>query len=216
MKTLNIIPIILGLVALLASLVVNASDKYGEAMQKNIQLVYAAASAEEIQSAVNALERIGEAEKDKWEPYYYAAFGNIMLATREKEATKKDAYLDQAIKHVEKAQALNPAESEVVALEGFVHMIRVTVDPASRGQQYSGMAFQAFGKALAMNPDNPRALVLMAQMQYGTAQFFGSSTSEACSTLNRSLEKFETFKSDNALAPRWGKEMAERMMEQCK
>jgi hypothetical protein len=191
-------------------------DKYLQAMQKNISVVYKAQTIEDLQQSVNTFERIASAEKTKWEPHYYAAFGYVMMATREKEAGKKDSYLDLALASIEKAKALISQESEVIALEGFVHMIRVTVDPATRGPQYGAKAMQSFGMANALNPENPRPLVFMAQMQYGTAQFFGSSTAEACETLKKSLEKFETYKSENPLAPAWGKGMAEGMKEQCK
>ncbi|MBX2962687.1 MAG: hypothetical protein KF687_09255 [Cyclobacteriaceae bacterium] len=215
MKTLKLIPILIASLALMA-LSVSANDKYNEMMQKNIQTVYTAKTTDEIQSVINSFERIGDAEKSKWEPFYYASYGYLMMALREKESAKKDPLLDQSLKAIEKAKAIAQAESEVIALEGFIHMIRVTVDPASRGQQYSGLAMQTFGKAIALNPENPRALSLMAQMQFGTAQFFGSSTAEACGTLNKALEKFDTFKSDNLLAPTWGKPMAEGLKTQCK
>src|SRR5690606_6983702 len=70
--------------------------KYQEAMKKNILAVYQAQSTAELQQAVNALERIATAEKTKWEPYYYAAFGYVMMATRENEGAKKDTHLDLA------------------------------------------------------------------------------------------------------------------------
>ena len=215
MKSFKIIPTLLLSIALLISQLALANDKFIETMQKHIQTVYTSQSIEEIQGAVNAFDRIAEAEKTKWEPFYYAAFGNVMMANKENDATKKDTYLDLALNAIEKAKAIVPNESEVIALEGFIHMIRVTVDPASRGQQYSGMAFQSFGKAVAMNPENPRALSLLAQMQYGTAQFFGSPTTEACATLTKSLEKFESYKSENPLAPQWGKKMAEGLKSKC-
>lgn len=216
MKTLNIIPLLLTACALLASNFAFATrDKYIETMQKNIETVYTAQSIADIQNAVNAFERIGEAEKTKWEPFYYASFGYVMMANREKDAATKDSYLDLSLKSLERAKVLKPNDSEIIALEGFVHMIRVTVDPASRGQQYSGMAFQSFGKAVTMNPENPRALCLLAQMQYGTAQFFGSPTTEACGTLSKALEKFETYKPENVLAPKWGKGMAEGLKTKC-
>jgi tetratricopeptide (TPR) repeat protein len=215
MKHVNIIPLLIAALAFLA-VTASANDRYTEAMQKNIEVVYKSKSVEEIQAAVNAFERIGDAEKSKWEPFYYASYGNLMIALRLSDAATKDKHLDLALETLKKASAINPAESEIVALEGFVHMIRVTIDPASRGQQYSGLAMQTFGKAIGMNPENPRALALMAQMQYGTAQFFGSPTTEACGTLNKALEKFETYKSENPLAPQWGRNMAEGMKENCK
>ena len=193
-----------------------ASDNpYLEAMQKNILLVYTSQSHDELQQAVNALHRIGGAEKDKWEPYYYAAFGYIMMATGEENGEQKDALLDQGLADIEKAKLIKADESELVALEGFVHMIRITVDPASRGRQYSGLAMQTFGKAIAMNPDNPRALALMAQMQFGTAKFFGSDTAEACGTLHRALEKFEKYTPATPLAPQWGQEMTMELKKAC-
>lgn len=215
MKTINFIPFILAAILFGAAAAAHATDKYVELMQKNINIVYTSKSATELAAAINSLERIADAEKVKWEPFYYAAFGYLMMATNEQGPAQKDNLLDQSLKNLEKAKTITPAESEVIALEGFVHMIRVSVDPASRGQLYSGLAMQAFGKAIALNPDNPRALALMSQMQYGTAQFFGSSTADACKTLDRALEKFFLYKSDNPLAPQWGRGMAEAMKSKC-
>lgn len=195
---------------------VNADDeKYIGAMKSNIEFIYKAQSIEQFQQAVNAFARIGDMEKAKWEPQYYVAYGYIMMANVEKEGAKKDFYLDQAILAVDKAKEIAPNESEVIALEGFAHMIRLTVDPASRGQQYSGLAFQSFMKAVNLNPENPRALGLLAQMQYGTAQFFGSPADEACATMRKALEKFDTFTSENPLAPTWGRGMTEGLKASC-
>jgi tetratricopeptide (TPR) repeat protein len=203
--------------AVLFSTNVFATDnKYMEQMGKHIQAVYAAQSPEQYQGAVNAFDRIAAAEKTKWEPFYYSAYGSLMMANNEKDAVKKDAYLDKALASIESGKAINPNESELVALEGFVHMIRVTVDPAARGQQYSGMAFQTYSKALGMNPENPRALGFLAQMQMGTAKFMGSPTTDACNTGKKALEKFTTDKSENPLAPQWGKGMTEGLLQSCK
>ncbi len=212
MKTINLIFLMIISVSTFAN-----DDKYYEQMGKQIQAVYTAKTTDEYQVAINALDRIASAEKTRWEPYYYSAFGNIMIATREKESSKKDSYLDLALTAIEKGKALAPAESELIALEGFVHMIRLTVDPASRGQQYSGLAMQTFGKALGMNPNNPRAMSLMAQMQFGTAQFFGQAPTEACETARKALTFFEgATKPDNSLAPQWGKEMTAELVKGCK
>jgi tetratricopeptide (TPR) repeat protein len=191
--------------------------KYFEQMGKQIQAVYTAKTLDEYQQAVNALDRIAGAEKTKWEPYYYSAFGSIMMATNEQEPSKKDGYLDQALAAIEKGKSIAAGESELVALEGFVHTIRLTVDPASRGQQYSGLAMQTFGKALGLNPNNPRAMSLMAQMQFGTAQFFNQQPTEACETARKALALFDSaLKSANPLAPQWGKEMTAGLIQKCK
>jgi hypothetical protein len=216
MKTFSIIPIIAGLILLLTTMFASAADKYTETMLKNIEAVYTAASVDELQKTVNTFMRIGEAEKDKWEPFYYAAFGNIMMFTREKDAAAKDSYLDLAMAAIDRSKKLAPEESEIVALEGFVHMMRVTVDPAARGQQYAGLAMHSFQRALTMSSENPRAAILLAQMQFGTAQFFGSPTTDACNLAKKAIEKFESFQSENPLAPQWGRGMADDMVKKCK
>jgi hypothetical protein len=138
-----------------------------------------------------------------------------MLATRETDGAKKDSYLDLAKAALDKAVAIQPNESELAALEGFIHMIRTSVDPASRGAQYSMMSMQAFGKALAINPNNPRAMALMAQMQFGTAQFFKQEPTEACDSAKKAIALFGNQTSNNPLAPVWGKGMAESLTKNC-
>ncbi len=215
MKKVNIISILCAMLLLVVHSLLATDIQYIEAMQKNIHVIYTAQSMSDLQEAVNALERIGAAEKNKWEPHYYASFGYIMMANREQDGAKKDVYLDQAMGGIEKAKVINGNDSEVVALEGFVQMMRITVDPGVRGPQYSGLAMQTFGKASALNPDNPRALVLMAQMQFGTAKFFGSPATAACETLDLAIAKFEVSASTNLLAPQWGREMAMALKQEC-
>jgi len=190
--------------------------KYIEVMTKAIETIYKAKTADEYQQAINSFDRIGNAEKTKWEPFYYSAFGYLMIANTEKDGASKDKYLDLSAASLAKAKAIKENESEIVALDGFIQMIRVTVDPASRGAQYSGQAMQLFGKAIELNPENPRALGLMAQMQLGTARFFNGPTTEACATANKAMGKLQTYQSTNPLAPNWGKGMIEGMVNNCK
>ncbi len=211
MKTISTL-----LLLIVISLNVHANDsKYITTMKSTIEKLYASNSIQEYQEAINALQRIGNVEKDKWEPQYYIAFGYLMIANRESDATMKDTYLDEAMAAVVKAKKLLAEDSEIITLEGFVQMIRLTVDPASRGQKYSQLATAAFAKAVALNPENPRALAMLSQMQFGTAKFFGSATTDACNTNTKALEKFNTYKSENPIAPAWGKSTAEEMAKAC-
>lgn len=212
MKTINIL-----LLMIISVTSWGNDEKYFAQMGKQVQAVYMAKTSDEFQAAVNAFDRIGSAEKSKWEPYYYSAYGNIMMAINEKDATKKDSFLDLALVGVEKGKELAPNESELVALEGFAHMIRVSVDPATRGQKYSGLAMQTFGKAVGMDKNNPRALALLAQMQLGMARFFNQPPTEACETARKAATVFDsTTEPTNPLAPRWGKEMNLGVLQSCK
>jgi tetratricopeptide (TPR) repeat protein len=190
--------------------------KFVEAMEKNIKLVYEARDIAAFQQSVNAFERIAETEKTRWEPFYYIGFGYVMMANLETDLDKKDLYLDRALEAVEKGKAINANESELVALEGFAYMLKITVDPPTRGMVYAPRATQTFEKAIGLNPENPRAIAMLAQMQFGSAKFFNGSTTEACATNIKALEKFTTYKSENPLAPVWGLRMAEGLRDGCK
>lgn len=192
-----------------------ANGPFEKAMGKNIPAMFSAQSADALQAVLNQLDRIGAAEGDRWEPYYYQAYGYIRMTGMVEGADDKDKYLDLALKAVEKGESIQPNDSELESLRGYVHMIRVTVDPASRGMQYSGMAFASFQKAVGMNPENPRAHFLLGQMQYGTAQFMGSGTEEACGTMAKAVALYgKASEAANALAPSWGKENAEGATKQ--
>ena len=207
----------LAFVFLFAFSVSVANDgKYIEAMQKNIKTIYEAKTISDFQNAVNAFERIASVETKKWEPLYYIAFGNIMLSNAETDNAKKDQYLDLASAAIANAAVINGKESEIVALEGFVLMMRISIDPQSRGMMYAQEATQAFNKALSLNPGNPRAMALLAQMQFGSAQFFGAPATEACESNVKAHEQMANYRSENPLAPSWGKGMIESLMEKCK
>jgi len=190
--------------------------KYERTMLQNIAALNEATTSDEYQKVINTLDRIGMAESNKWEPYYYGAYGNILLSIKVSKLTEKDQYLDEAQIRLDKAVEVSPENVELITLQGFVHMMRLAADPATRGQQYAPLAMQEFNKAVAMDDMNPRALIMRAQMKFGTAQFFGSGTEEACSEAAKSLELFDNaVKSEDSLAPGWGRGQAEGFVKQC-
>ncbi|MEO9485135.1 MAG: hypothetical protein ABJG47_16865 [Ekhidna sp.] len=192
-----------------------ANGQFEKAMGKNVPAMFAAETSEDLQAAINNLNRIGEAEKNRWEPYYYVAFGYLKMSEMYQTAEDKDKYLDLAMKAVEKGEEINPNDSELEAIRGYVNMIKLTVDPATRGMTYSGLAFGSFQKAIALNPNNPRAHFLMGRMQYGTAQFMGGGTDDACSSLFKAMVLFgKEEKSDNPFAPSWGKGSTEQSIKE--
>lgn len=194
-----------------------ANGQFEKAMGKNIPAMFQAADAASLQNAINQLNRIGEAEKNRWEPHYYVAFGYIRMMDMAEGAEQKDGFLDQALASIEKAEAVDSDNSELVALRGYVHMMRVTIDPASRGMQFSGMAFNDFNKALKLNPENPRAHYLLGRMQYGTAQFMGGGDGGACESFQNAKRLFDAKGDEQTIAPSWGAKTNEEVIGQlCK
>lgn len=189
-------------------------EAYMKAMVSGFQAM-SSESPEQLLMAASQFERIAANAKDQWHPQYYAALCNIRYAFTQSDVAVKDQYTAKALTQIESAKELAPNNSEIVALEGFYYMAYLSADAATRGQNYSGRAMQTFGKAIQLNPANPRALMLMAQMQYGTAQFFGSSTAEACGMNSKSIALFEAEEQGKSFEPTWGLEMAQSMIAKC-
>jgi hypothetical protein len=55
------------------------SEKYTKAMEDKVSQVEQANTVEKWLELSNAFERIGEAEKEQWLPFYYAALSRVMI-----------------------------------------------------------------------------------------------------------------------------------------
>ena len=191
--------------------------QFEKTMAKNIPAMFQTENAESLMEVINQLNRVGDAEGNRWEPYYYAAFGYIRMMSIVEPTDDQDKYLDQALEIIKKGEVIKPNDSELESLRGYVHMMRVNIDPATRGMQYSGQAMGSFGKALQLNPENPRAHYLMGRMQYDTAQFMGNGDGEACESFAKAKAILESGeKTENPFSPSWGLEgTKEALKEMC-
>ncbi|PRY89550.1 hypothetical protein [Mongoliibacter ruber] len=204
----------------LFSFIVQADNEaYQKAMEKELQAMKVAKSSEDLQKVANGFSRIAQMMPEEWLPEYYAGLALANAGFRsEGGLEEKDAYFGTAKKHADRAAKISPDNSEVVALQGFITMGELAADPQTRGQHLSGQAMQTFGKAVDLNRQNPRAIILLAQMELGMAQFFGQGPEKACGLVQSSLELFRKEADETkveSFEPRWGKEMAEQMKDNC-
>ena len=191
------------------------AGEYEDAMSAAIQQLNSANSMEEFVETASLFERIGTAEKNEWLPYYYASLGYLWSSHQVSDPASIDNQLDKAQQLIDQASNLSEDNDEIITLQGYIYMMKVVVDPPSRGPEYSGLAMQQFGKASGMNPSNPRALLLMGRMQMGTDQFFGNDLSQSCSMISKAAAMFDEQVLPSSIHPSWGKEMAEMFVAEC-
>jgi len=184
-----------------------ANDAYQKAMSQSIEKLFQAKIIHEYVEVANQFERISTIEKTEWLPLYYASFAYIMISFQETESTKKDQYLDQAQKYLDQAMAIEPNESELYMLQGFLYPSRINIDPMARGMLYMGKMNESLDKALALNPDNPRVYYLRATMTFHMPEAYGGGAAKALPLFQTAAEKFQIFKPKTELSPNWGKEM---------
>jgi hypothetical protein len=189
---------------------------YETAMKSNIEALKQAQDKEEFLEVANKFERIAKAEKSKWLPYYYTAYATTIASTLEDDFVLKDSYLDEAENAISSLLLLDYDKVEVLALESFVNMMRISVDPATRGQVYSMKSAGYLEEANLIDENNPRVNLLMGYLLHGSAQFFKADIAPACDRFKKALVLFnQPVKEEKPLWPAWGKKQAEAMLKKC-
>lgn len=199
------------------SLSVNAQNKaFTKVMENGIEQLNNSKSIEDFQNVANLFDRIGEKEKGEWLPQYFSGLAYIYMNFQDSlSLDEKDRILAKAMERAEKADELNPNNAEIMVLKGYVNMGKLSADPGSRGQALSPVVMQQFGKAMELDPQNPRALIMMARMEYGMSQFFNSGTEKACSLAQAAAQMFEKNGEEKGINPSWGKGIANQMVKNC-
>ncbi len=188
------------------------SDKYTQAMQKNIALLDSAKTIDQLQSLAGTFERIGDAEKTQWLPYYYAALAQTFVGwapeTKDKDANaqKIDAYLS-------KAEAITK-NAELYAIEQMKLTQQMLVDPQGRWMSYGQQASAALTKGLADDPSNPRLYYLKGMTTFNTPAQFGGGKDNAKPLFEKSVALYKAAQ-PKPLYPTWGRKEAEDMLAKC-
>jgi hypothetical protein len=156
----------------------------------------------------NAFERIANAEKTQWLPYYYAALVNINMANMYftmQQPDKIDPLMDKAQPLLQKAQELEKNNSELFCLEKMYNTGKMMADPMNRYMTYGPAASQALATAKGLDPSNPRVYLLEGIDKYYTPEQFGGSKTEGKALFAEASAKLETFKPASSIHPSWGK-----------
>lgn len=207
--------LIIGIIVAAFTVQAQNQQAYMQAMGKGLTAMGSAQSFEDYQKVAAQFERIAMNAKSEWHPSYYAALAYLNMSTRVEGISEKDQWTKKSQTFVDQAMEIAPNNSEVVALQGFQYMIVLAADPNSRGQMLSPKAMQYLGQALQMDPENPRANIFMAQMEFGMAQFFGSPTANSCERAQKAVDLFKSQANEQSIEPNWGADTAEEMVKQC-
>lgn len=190
------------------------SDRYQQAMTKNVAILDTARSAATLQTLIGAFSRIGAAEKTQWLPYYYAGLSAMNRAGKEPDKALIDGWADQAEAFAQQADSLSPNNSEVSCLLATIHFARINVDFMGRGPKYSALGADLLQRALQQNPDNPRALVVLAQLRNSAPAGFGGDKVMACQLATKALNLYTTAPA-SGIEPHWGQKSAQQLAAKC-
>jgi len=193
------------------------SEKFSAAMKKNLEAMEASfKSPGDLISMANNFERIANAEKNHWLPYYYAAFCQVNAGFMEQDKSKVDGLADKAAALIAKADSLSPKNSEISCIKSMIASCHMMVDPMQRWQEYGQESTSNMEAAMAQDPTNPRPYYLKGQGLKYTPEQFGGGCKTAKPELETAINKYATFKPVSELHPNWGKAQAEMLINECK
>ncbi len=192
------------------------SDKYQAAMEKNLGMVTEAfKDPQKLLALSNTFERIGDAEKTQWLPYYYAALFQANYGLMQKDASGGDDIAAKATALIDKASALSPNNSEISCVRSMVSTVSLMVNPMQRYMEYGAQSSKYLDEAIQQDPANPRPYFLKAQTLMYTPASFGGGCDAATPVMKIALEKYAAFKPASNIAPNWGEERANELMKEC-
>jgi len=189
------------------------SDKYEAAMKKNLAQFDTIQNPQSYLDLEASFERIANAEKTQWLPYYYAGLCETLYGFRDQKADK-DAIGNKALELAGKADAIQKND-ETQAVYYMAYIVQMLVDPQNRYMTYGANASKALAEGLQINPNNPRLYLLKGQGLLNTPEFVGGGKTVAKPILEKALALFETDK-PQPLYPKWGKDQATQALEKCK
>jgi hypothetical protein len=187
------------------------SEKYTAKMKEMVPKMDSMNSADNWTNMANTFERIGDAEKTQWLPYYYGSLSYLMAANMKTMGKTSgvvditDPAADKAEALLNKALALTKENSETWCIKKMIATMRMMGDPMNRWQQYGPIASEALETAKGMDANNPRVYLLEGQDKFFTPEQFGGSKSEAKTLFEKSIQLYGTAKPESELHPVWGK-----------
>ncbi|MBE8726952.1 hypothetical protein [Flavobacterium hungaricum] len=203
---------IITLFALFTVLFVSAQTQFEQGMGKAFGLWKEGKNTE----ASQLFERIAAAEKTSWLPNYYVALVNTTASFSEKDKTKVSLMLTKAQDVLDVEMIKDQSNSELYVLQALIYTAYVVMDPMTNGMKYSSKVMEAYAKAKAIDPNNPRAVFGEADYQLGGAKWTGVDTKPLCAQVNKAIELFGTFKPETQFSPKWGLERALETQKTCK
>lgn len=211
------------ILALTVSTAFTQSEKYIKAMEPKVAMLDSANTVDGWKELANAFERIAEAEKTMWEPYYYAAFAIIMAGNFSMpegsfgdNSAIVDPLADKAEQLLNKAEGISKDNSEIYCIRKMVHTFRMMGNAMARYMTEGAKAAEALEKAKSLDENNPRIYILEAQDKFYTPEQFGGSKAEAKVLFEKAQSLFAVSKPATSIAPQWGRGQVTYFLSQIK
>ncbi len=165
----------------------------------------------------NKLALIAKKWDAEWSTHYYVAYSKAQLSYMEKDAAKRDAYLDEGDKELADAVSiLKKNNDETYVLAAMLANARMAVDGMNRWQKYGQLFSQNLESAKEINAENPRMYYLKGVSTMYTPKQFGGGKTAALPYFEKADGLFVKDQGKDIAQPHWGKDKTAYFMAECK
>jgi hypothetical protein len=157
-------------------------------------------------------EQLYSVDKTNWLiPYYAGMTKSIMCLLKMGD---RDALANDALLWVARAKAIE-VNDEIYCAESLAYTAKMSVNPALRWFTYEGKIKNTLSLAKKLNPSNPRAYVLEANIQQKLPFIFGGGCKSAKPLIQKAEMFFSTQTKANSIEPTWGIQSLVKLKKAC-
>ena len=157
-------------------------------------------------------EQLYSVDKTNWLIPYYAGMTKALMCLL--KMGERDALANDALLWITRAKSI-VVNDEIYCAESLAYTAKLSVNPPLRWFTYEGKIKNALSMAKKLNPNNPRAYVLEANIQQKIPYIFGG----GCNSVKPLIEKaelcFNTQTKSNLVEPSWGKQSLVQLKKAC-
>jgi hypothetical protein len=157
-------------------------------------------------------EQLYSLDKTNWLiPYYAGMTRSIMCLLKMGD---RDALANDALLWVGRAKSIMPND-EVYCAESLAYTAKMSVNPALRWLAYEGKVKNALSLAKRLNPNNPRAYLLEANIQQKLPFIFGGGCKSAKPLIQKAELCFNVQTIGSSVEPSWGIQSLVKLKKAC-
>ena len=139
------------------------STPYMKAIDKAVTNLEILENTADLRRCKETFVRMTQLYKKQWLPAYYSAYCSIELVYWERDPDSSHIRLREAADLLKKLETMEGVDqSELETLWGYYYMCFISTDPVVLGFRFFDTTVAKFKRALELNPENPRPVVLLA------------------------------------------------------
>ena len=157
-------------------------------------------------------EQLYSVDKTNWLIPYYAGMTKALMCLL--KMGERDALANDALLWITRAKSI-VQNDEIYCAESLAYTAKLSVNPPLRWFTYEGKIKNALSMAKKLNPNNPRAYILEANIQHKLPYLFGGGCKSAKPLIQKAELFFSTQNKANSIEPSWGIQSLVKLKKAC-